>query len=89
MALMIDKETKERVPVTAFLKAINCQDIARLMTRLVEILDGVWMALWLMKNYDPSSRLSIQDDDLLKSSIRTFNARERIWKVGPDRRLTT
>ncbi len=55
MAVMIDKETKEAVPVTAFLHA---DQLAKDLQRVNDAARGrrlsvVGMALALMKNYDP------------------------------------
>jgi uncharacterized radical SAM superfamily Fe-S cluster-containing enzyme len=55
MALMIDKETKEAVPVTAFL---NAERLARDVARVTDagrgrFLSVLGMALALMRNYDP------------------------------------
>src|SRR5213595_2586434 len=55
MAVMIDKETKEAVPVTAFLKA---DQLARDVARINDAARGkmssiIGMALALMRNYDP------------------------------------
>ncbi|HEY1265510.1 MAG TPA: radical SAM protein, partial [Terriglobales bacterium] len=55
MAIMIDKETKEAVPVTAFLKGDQlAKDIAKVNDAARgKFLTGLGMALLLMKNYDP------------------------------------
>src|SRR5262245_39169441 len=55
MAVMIDKETKEAVPVTAFLKADQmAKDIAKVNDAARgRFLSVTGMALALMKNYDP------------------------------------
>ncbi len=54
MALMIDKETKEAVPVTAFLKAEQlAKDVARVTDAgRGRFLSNLGMALSLMRNYD-------------------------------------
>src|SRR5438552_2226420 len=55
MAVMIDKETKEAVPVTAFLHGDQlAKDIAKVNDAARgKFLTGFGMALCLMKNYDP------------------------------------
>jgi len=55
MAVMVDKETREAVPVTAFL---NGDQLARDVMKINDAARGKWlsilgMALALMKNYDP------------------------------------
>ena len=55
MAVMIDKETKEAVPVTAFLKA---DQLARDIAAVNDAARGKWlsiagMTLALLRNYDP------------------------------------
>ena len=77
MAVMIDKETKEAVPVTAFL------DAAALATDLKRVndaargrfLSATGMALALMKNYDPfKAPTHFKLVDLMKKFDKTFNA---------------
>src|ERR1700730_7229291 len=73
MAVMIDKETKEAVPVTAFLKGDQlAKDIAKVNDAARgKFLTVVGMALCLMKNYD-----------------KNFNATGKNYgKVGPDRTI--
>src|SRR5205809_7024764 len=55
MAVMIDKETKEAVPVTAFLKGDQlAKDIAKVNDAARgTFLTIVGMEVWLRKNYDP------------------------------------
>jgi uncharacterized radical SAM superfamily Fe-S cluster-containing enzyme len=55
MALMIDKETKESVPMTAFLDVDSlAKDIAKVTDAgRGKFLSGLGMALAVMKNYDP------------------------------------
>src|SRR5205809_7785007 len=55
MAVMTDKETKEAVPVTAFLHGDQlAKDIAKVKDAARgKFRSGFGMALWLMKNYDP------------------------------------
>jgi uncharacterized radical SAM superfamily Fe-S cluster-containing enzyme len=55
MAVMCDKETKEYVPVTAFLNAERlAKDIARVTDAARgKLLSGIGVGLALMRNYDP------------------------------------
>ena len=72
MALMIDKETKEAVPVTAFLKGDQlAKDIAKVNDAARgKFLTIVGMALCLMKNYDPfQSPTHFKLMDLLKKFV--------------------
>jgi uncharacterized radical SAM superfamily Fe-S cluster-containing enzyme len=89
MAVMIDKETKEAVPVTAFLKGDQlAKDIARVNDAARGKFWTVFgMALALMKNYDPfQSPTHFKLMDLLKKFDKNFNATGRNYgKVGPDR----
>src|SRR5437867_7461496 len=77
MALMIDKETKEAVPVTAFLKA---EQLAKDVTAVTDagrgrFLSNTGMALALMRNYDPfKSPTHFKLTDLLKKFDKTFGA---------------
>jgi uncharacterized radical SAM superfamily Fe-S cluster-containing enzyme len=77
MAVMIDKETKEAVPVTAFLKA---EQLAKDIARVNDAARGrkasvVGMALALMKNYDPfKSPKHFKLVDLMKKFDKTFGA---------------
>jgi hypothetical protein len=89
MAVMIDKETKEAVPVTAFL------DAAALATDLRRVNDAArgrflsvtGMALALMKNYDPfKAPTHFKLADLMKKFDKTFGATCRDYgKVTGDR----
>ena len=77
MAVMIDKETKEAVPVTAFLKADQlAKDVARSTTRRAASgarLSG--MTLALLRNYDPfKAPTHFKIVDLLKKFDKTFGA---------------
>jgi len=89
MALMIDKETKEAVPVTAFLKAEQlAKDVARVNDAgRGKFLSVVGMALALMRNYDPfQAPTHFKLSDLLKKFDKTFGATGRSYgKVGADR----
>jgi uncharacterized radical SAM superfamily Fe-S cluster-containing enzyme len=89
MAVMIDKETKEAVPVTAFLKAdqlakdlVKVNDAAR-----GRFLSVVGMALALMKNYDPfQAPTHFKLADLMKKFDKTFGATGKDYgKVTADR----
>jgi uncharacterized radical SAM superfamily Fe-S cluster-containing enzyme len=77
MAVMVDKETKEAVPVTAFLQGEQlAKDIAKVNDaargRLLSI---VGMSLALMKNYDPfKSPKHFKLVDLMKKFDKTFGA---------------
>jgi 7,8-dihydro-6-hydroxymethylpterin dimethyltransferase len=77
MAVMIDKETKEAVPVTAFLKA---DQLARDLQRVNDAARGrflsvVGMALALMKNYEPfKAPTHFKLVDLMKKFDKTFGA---------------
>jgi 7,8-dihydro-6-hydroxymethylpterin dimethyltransferase len=89
MAVMIDKETREAVPVTAFLKA---EPLARDLQRVNDagrgkFLSVVGMALALMKNYDPfQAPTHFKLTDLLKKFDKTFGATGKNYgSVGKDR----
>ncbi|MFN7980941.1 MAG: radical SAM protein [Vicinamibacterales bacterium] len=77
MAVMIDKETKEAVPVTAFLNAEQlAKDVAAVTdgnrSRNMSVLG---MALALMRNYDPfKAPTHFKLADLLKKFDKTFGA---------------
>ena len=91
MAIMIDKETKEAVPVTAFLKGDQlAKDIAKVNDAARSKFWTVFgMALCLMKNYDPfQSPTHFKMMDLLKKFDKNFNATGKNYgKVGPDRTI--
>jgi uncharacterized radical SAM superfamily Fe-S cluster-containing enzyme len=89
MAVMIDKEPKEAVPVTAFLHA---QTMAEDLKRVNDagrgkFLSSVGMALALMKNYDPfKAPTHFKLTDLMKKFDKTFGATGRNYgRVGADR----
>jgi hypothetical protein len=88
---MIDKETKEAVPVTAFLKGDQlAKDIQKVNDAARgKFLTIVGMALCLMKNYDPfQSPTHFKLMDLLKKFDKNFNATGKNYgKVGPDRTI--
>ncbi|MCC7009005.1 MAG: radical SAM protein [Acidobacteria bacterium] len=77
MAIMVDKETKEAVPVTAFLKG---EQLAKDIAKVNDAARGrgmsvLGMALALMKNYDPfQSPTHFKLADLLKKFDKTFGA---------------
>ena len=77
MALMIDKETKEAVPVTAFLKADQlAKDLAQVNDAARgRALSVAGMALALMRNYDPfKAPTHFRIVDLMKKFDKTFGA---------------
>jgi 7,8-dihydro-6-hydroxymethylpterin dimethyltransferase len=77
MAVMIDKETKEAVPVTAFL---NAEQLAKDVAQVADAarsrnLSVFGMALALMRNYDPfKAPTHFKLSDLLKKFDKTFGA---------------
>ncbi len=92
MAVMIDKETKEAVPVTAFL---NGDNIAKDIAKVNDAARGKWMSiagmtLALLKNYDPfKSPTHFKFTDLLKKFDKTFGATGKDYgKVSGDRTET-
>ena len=77
MAVMIDKETKEAVPVTAFLKAEQlAKDVAAVSDAgRGRFLSVFGMALALMRNYDSfKSPKEFKLVDLLRKFDKTFGA---------------
>jgi uncharacterized radical SAM superfamily Fe-S cluster-containing enzyme len=89
MAVMIDKETKEAVPVTAFL---NGERMAKDLARVNDAARGkflsiVGMALAVMRNYDPfQSPKHFKLSDWMKKMDKTFGATGKNYgKVGADR----
>jgi 7,8-dihydro-6-hydroxymethylpterin dimethyltransferase len=92
MAVMIDKETKEAVPVTAFL---NGDTIAKDIAKVNDAARGKWMSiagmtLALLKNYDPfKSPTHFKFTDLLKKFDKTFGATGKDYgKVSGERTET-
>jgi 7,8-dihydro-6-hydroxymethylpterin dimethyltransferase len=89
MAVMIDKETREAVPVTAFLNG------DRLARDVAKVNDAAWskwwsvtgMALSLMRNYDPfQAPTHFKLKDLLQKFDKSFGATGRDYgKVSGDR----
>ena len=89
MAVMIDKDTKEAVPVTAFL---NGDTIAKDIAKVNDAARGKWMSiagmtLALLKNYDPfKAPKHFKFVDLLKKFDKTFGATGKDYgKVSGDR----
>jgi tetraether lipid synthase len=77
MAVMIDKETKEAVPVTAFLKAEQlAKDVAAVTDAgRGRFVSNLGMALALIRNYDSfQSPTHFKLTDLLKKFDKTFGA---------------
>ncbi|MBE0656693.1 MAG: radical SAM protein [Bryobacteraceae bacterium] len=92
MALMVDKETKESAPVTAFL---NGDQLARDIARVNDAARGKWMSitgmtLALLRNYNPfNAPTHFRIVDLLKKFDKTFGATGKQYgKVTGDRTLT-
>jgi uncharacterized radical SAM superfamily Fe-S cluster-containing enzyme len=89
MAVMIDKETKEAVPVTAFLKAEQlAKDVAMVNDAARgKFLTIAGMAIALARNYDSfKAPTHFKLSDLLKKFDKTFGATKRDYgKVGGDR----
>jgi 7,8-dihydro-6-hydroxymethylpterin dimethyltransferase len=89
MGVMVDKHTKEAVPVTQFL---NADRLARDVARINDGARGKWMsivgmALSVMRNYDPfESPSHFKLADLLAKFDKTFGATGKSYgKVGADR----
>jgi uncharacterized radical SAM superfamily Fe-S cluster-containing enzyme len=89
MAVMIDKETKESAPVTAFL---NAEGLAKDVMKVNDAARGrflsvMGMALALMRNYDPfKAPTHFRLTDLLKKFDKTFGATGRDYgRVSGDR----
>jgi uncharacterized radical SAM superfamily Fe-S cluster-containing enzyme len=89
MAVMVDKETKEAKPVTAFL---NADRLERDVARVNDAARGKWlsiigMALAVARNYDPfQSPTHFRMKDLLLKFDKTFGASGKSYgKVGKDR----
>ncbi len=94
MALMIDKETKEAVPVTKFIWADQvARDVAKVNDAgRSKTWSNLGMALALARNYDPfQSPTHFKFTDLLKKFDKTFaatkKAEEKYGKSSPDRTL--
>src|SRR5216683_2423662 len=85
MAVMIDKETKEAVPVTAFLHA---EQLAKDVQQVSDAARGrtlsvLGMALALMRNYNPfKAPTHFKLTDLLKKFDKTFGATKKAQSGG-------
>ena len=92
LAIMIDKETKERAPVTSFLNAERLsKDVARVNDAARgKFLSVVGVALSLLRNYDPfKSPRHFRLTDLLTKFDKCFGATGRNYgKVSGDRTIT-
>src|SRR5271169_2707515 len=91
MALMIDKETKEAVPVTAF---INADRLAKDVARINDAARGKWLSiigvtLALLRNYKPEAAPThFKIKDLLQKFDKSFGATGRSYgKVTADRTM--
>jgi hypothetical protein len=91
MAVMVDKETKESAPVTAFL---NADRWARDLARVNDAARGKWlsiigMSLAVARNYDPfQSPTHFKLTDMLKKLDKTFGATGKNYgTVGKDRTM--
>src|SRR5512132_471204 len=89
MAVMVDKETRESVPVTAFL---NADRLARDVARINDAARGKWlsiggMALAVARNYNPfMAPTHFKLSDMMKKFDKTFGATGKNYgKVGKDR----
>jgi hypothetical protein len=77
MAVMVDKETKERVPVTAFLHA---DQLAKDVARVNDAARGKWlsiigMGMAVARNYDPfQAPTHFKLSDMMKKFDKTFGA---------------
>jgi hypothetical protein len=91
MAVMIDKETKEFAPVTAFLNAERlAKDIARVNDAARgKLLSGIGVGLALLRNYNPFETPSaFKLTDMMQKFDKCFKISGRDYgKVGPDRTL--
>src|SRR5579862_8100988 len=85
MAVMIDKETKESVPVTAFLHAEQlAKDVAQVNDAgRGKFLSVIGMTLAVMRNYDPfKAPTHFKLVDLLKKFDKTFGATKSAQSGG-------
>ena len=92
MAVMIDKETKEAVPVTAFLNAEQlAKDVAQVNDAARgKFLSVLGMALALMRNYDPfKAPTHFKLTDLLKKFDKTFGATKKARRATTARSTAT
>jgi uncharacterized radical SAM superfamily Fe-S cluster-containing enzyme len=91
MAVMVDKQTGESAPVTAFW---NADQLAKDVARVNDAARGKWlsiigMALATARNYDPfKSPTHFKLTDLMKKLDKTFGATGKNYgKVGSDRTM--
>jgi len=91
MAVMIDKETKEAVPVTAF---INAQRLSKDIARVNDAARGKFLtilgaSLALLRNYEPmNAPTHFKIKDLLQKFDKSFGATGRDYgKVTADRTI--
>ncbi|MFN0166411.1 MAG: radical SAM protein [Bryobacteraceae bacterium] len=91
LAIMVDKETKEAVPVTQFLDADRlAKDVAKINDAARgKFLSVVGIALSLMRNYDPfQAPKHFRLMDLMKKFDKCFGATGRSYgKVSGDRTI--
>ncbi|MHB1701464.1 MAG: radical SAM protein [Acidobacteriaceae bacterium] len=91
MALMIDKETKEAVPVTAFINADRlAKDVAKLNDAARgKVVSSLGVALALLRNYDPSkSPTHFRILDMFAKFDKSFGLTGRNYgKVTADRTI--
>lgn len=91
LAVMVDKETKEAVPLTKFIDAAQvARDVARVNDGARgRILSGIGMALAVARNYDPfAAPRHFKLRDMLIKFDKTFGATgEDYGNVGGDRTL--
>src|ERR1700678_523721 len=91
MALMIDKETKEAVPVTSFLDAVQlAKDVAQVNDAARgKFLSIVGVSLALLRNYNPSKAPThFKIVDLLQKFDKCFGATGKNYgKVTADRTM--
>jgi uncharacterized radical SAM superfamily Fe-S cluster-containing enzyme len=91
MALMIDKETKEAAPVTAFLKMDQvAKDLAKVNDAARgKFLSAVGFFLALVRNYDPfQSPTHFRIVDMMKKMDKTFGVSGKNYgKVSGDRTI--
>jgi uncharacterized radical SAM superfamily Fe-S cluster-containing enzyme len=89
MAVMVDKETKEAVPVTAFLNGDRlAKDVGKLNDAARgRFLSALGMAISIMRNYDPfvaPTHFTLKD--MLEKFDKTYGVSGRDYgKVTPDR----
>jgi uncharacterized radical SAM superfamily Fe-S cluster-containing enzyme len=91
MAVMVDKETREAAPITAFLNAERLPKDVALINDAArgKFLSVLGMAVALLRNYDPfMAPTHFRIFDLLKKFDKTFNATGRDYgQVAGDTRL--